>query len=90
MADKMDCDKCAKEKSVLLDHSESEAECLACLPPLRVENYEHYRIYAITQSQFIMSVDGPVDLDINAIISVMKLHGVQDQRKCLDAVLKVG
>lgn len=43
-------------------------------------------IYQRCQGQLIMSMDGPVDINVLAVLAVMKLEGVEDERDCLDKV----
>jgi len=68
--------------------------CSTCLPPLDPKNREAWEVYRRIKRQYV-ALGGdrggePVDLDINAIIAVMKLQEVKHPLDCLDKILYVG
>ena len=63
--------------------------CDGCRVTLLAENEDAALVYMITRRQYITGEYGRVvDLSIQAVKIVMDLYGVQDQRRCLEKVLK--
>lgn len=63
-------------------------DCESCLPKLLPENEDAATVYMQCRNQAVfVGMDGvPVDLDINAVKTVMDLEGIRDQRDCLQRV----
>ena len=63
--------------------------CDGCRVTLLAENEDAALVYMITRRQYITGEYGRVvDLSIQAVKIVMDRYGVQDQRRCLEKVLK--
>ena len=63
--------------------------CDGCRVTLLAENEEAALIYMTVRRQYVTGEYGRVvDLSIQAVKIVMDLYGVQDQRRCLEKVLK--
>ena len=82
----MPCDKCEK----LHEGWGKEPNCKNCIPTLFPENREAVRVYIICQDQMIMSMSGPVSLDISAIEIAMERCRVRDKNKTFHQVIKLG
>lgn len=57
-----------------------------CRPDLDIENVEAVNIYQQCSGQWIVGVNGIVDINILAIIEVMKLKKVKNMDECLEKV----
>lgn len=51
------------------------------------ENIDAYKIFRMVQYQFIMSVDGPVDINQLAIHAAIDLMGIKDRLTCFEKVI---
>lgn len=49
-------------------------------------NVEAVKVWAECRTQVIAGVGGIIDINILAVKVVMDLHGVKDQRKCMEKV----
>jgi hypothetical protein len=64
--------------------------CAKCLEPLDDENLIPLKIYMMVRDQHIMSINGPVDLNLSAVYPLMDVYGVRRQERewCLNLVIK--
>ena len=60
--------------------------CKTCRPELFEENIEAVEIYSQCSGQWITSTAGLVDINILAVIEVMKIQEVKNQKECLEKV----
>lgn len=60
--------------------------CAKCQPGVLPGNREAVDVYMRCQDQLIMGFGGPVGIKVEAVMAVMGLWGVKDQRGCLDKV----
>lgn len=60
--------------------------CKTCRPELEPDNAEAVKIYQQCSGQWIVSVNGIVDINILAVIEVMKLKKIEDMDECLEKV----
>ena len=60
--------------------------CAECCPELLPGNVDAWMIYERCQGQLIMSLDGPVDINVLAVLAVMELEGVENKQECLRQV----
>jgi hypothetical protein len=67
-----------------------EANCEKCLPILFPENRDVIEVYGIVRTQLIMSFDGAIAIDANAIETVMKYLDIQDKKRVFLKVLGLG
>ncbi len=63
---------------------------MACLPPLWDMNVAACNVYLMVQKQYIMSMNGPIDLNINAIMKVIETYEIPNKCECLEMVLMLG
>ena len=63
--------------------------CDGCRVTLLAENEDAALVYMITRRQYITGEYGRVvDISIPAVKIVMDMHGIIDQKRCLEKVLK--
>jgi hypothetical protein len=62
--------------------------CHKCRVELRDENEEVATVFMLTRRQFVTAENGRiVDINIQAVKTVMDLFSIRDQKKCLTAVI---
>jgi len=61
--------------------------CGTCRPTLLEENEEALKIFFVTQYQFVMGFNGPVDMNHQAIHEAMKLYKIKNRRECFEKIL---
>jgi len=47
------------------------------------------KVYFLAQNQLIVSMGQIIDLNVNAIKTIMDLYEVRDQRRCLEKVMEL-
>lgn len=57
------------------------------MPQLMEENVEAVRIYLIVKNQFIMGLDGPIDINQLPIHAAMRLYKIKNRQNCFEKVL---
>lgn len=80
--DRLDCETC---QATWADF-DGVPPCKTCRPELEPDNAEAVGIYQQCSGQWIVSVNGIVDINILAIIEVMKLKKIENQDECLEKV----
>ena len=80
--DRSDCKTCLKTWA---DFGKA-APCETCKPDLDLDNVEAVNIYQQCSGQWIVGANGIVDINILAIIEVMKLKKVKNMDECLEKV----
>ena len=71
-------------QELLAKRGEGETDAVELLP----ENREAATIYMLTRNQIILAPSGhAIDISIPAVKIAMDLHGVVDQKGCLDKVV---
>lgn len=63
--------------------------CNSCIEPLMDENVDAVKVYFLAQNQLIVSMGQIIDLNVNAIKTIMDLYEVRDQRRCLEKVMEL-
>jgi hypothetical protein len=64
--------------------------CESCRVVLREENEEAAACYMLTRRQYVTADKGRiVDISIPAVKIAMELHGVRDQKDCLNKVIRL-
>ena len=63
--------------------------CSVCRILPEPENTEALKIFFLTQNQFIMGVNGPVDINHLAVHAAMELYGVKNRRECFGKVMRL-
>ena len=63
--------------------------CQECVPEIMEENKVILDVYLKVRSQHIMGMNGPVDVNINAIKTVMDLMKIEDQANVFDRVYNI-
>ncbi len=61
-------------------------DCADCVPELMPENIDSYKVYNRCKGQLILSFGGEVDLNLQAVKSVMDLYRIENQEKVLITV----
>ncbi len=85
MKEKPPCEQCQE----IHELKDEEPPCAVCLPELMPENHEVARVYLLGQNQVITTMGQVIDLDISAIKTIMDIYKVEDQRTCLERVMKL-
>lgn len=80
--DRLDCETC---QATWADF-DGTPPCKTCRPELEQGNAEAVKIYQQCSGQWIVSVNGIVDINILAVIEVMKLKKVENMDECLEKV----
>jgi len=79
----MSCETCFK----FYDRRNKPPPCDACLPELLPENENAVRIYNLVQSQTRDLPNGqPKDIDLQAVIEVLKLHNLYTKKLFIQVV----
>lgn len=63
--------------------------CEECWVDTNPANIDALRIFNIVQNQFIMGMNGPVDINHLAIYSAMELYKIENRQKCFGKVLQL-
>jgi hypothetical protein len=66
-----------------------EPPCEDCRVDLQKENEDAVRIFFMTQSQFIMGPNGPVDINHLAVHAAMELYEIKNRRDCFKKVIRL-
>jgi hypothetical protein len=53
------------------------------------ENEDALNIFFVVQTQFIIGMSGPVDINHMAIHAAMDIYGVRDRRDCFEKVRRL-
>lgn len=80
--DRLDCKTC---QATWADF-DGVPPCKTCRPKLEPDNAEAVKIYQQCSGQWIVSVNGIIDINILAVIEVIKLKKVKDMDECLEKV----
>ena len=80
--DRTDCKICLKTWA---DFGKT-APCETCRPELESANVESVNIYQQCSGQWIVGPNGIIDINILAVIEVMKLKKIKDMDECLEKV----
>jgi len=72
----------------MTEYKGSTPNCPDCIPELYPENRHIIEVFQMVNTQYIMSFGGIVDIDINAVCSVLKLYGYHD-RRTFDKVIMI-
>lgn len=83
--EKLDCDECRRANK----RFGREPPCDTCLPDLMPENLEVFKVYNMACNQVIASPDGPIDLNINALDTVMNWMQIDNRLETATRVLQV-
>ena len=62
------------------------APCETCKPDLDFDNVEAVNIYQQCSGQWIVGANGIVDINILAVIEIMKLKKIKNMDECLEKV----
>lgn len=60
--------------------------CRDCLPEILPANREAVTIWGETRTQVIAGMGGIIDINILAVKMVMDMHGIRNQRDCMERV----
>ena len=52
-----------------------------------IENEDALNIFFVTQYQFIMGFNGPIDINQLAIHEAMKLYNIKNRKECFEKVM---
>jgi hypothetical protein len=64
--------------------------CLTCRVELLPENRDIAAVFGVVRNQVVTIGDGrPVDLNIQAVKTVMDMRAITDQKTCLERVLRL-
>jgi len=68
----------------------AEPPCGDCRVDPFPENRDALKIFFITRYQFIMGMNGPIDMNHLAIDSAIEREGIRDRRGCFGKLLILG
>ena len=85
MKEKPPCEQCQEIHA----SRDEEPPCADCLPELMPENHEVARVYLLVQNQILATMGQVIDLNIPAIKTVMDIYEIEDQKTCLERVMKL-
>lgn len=63
--------------------------CESCMPVFYEENKDALWVFSVISNQFIMSMNGPVDINHMAIWKTIEKYGIKEERKTFEKVLKL-
>lgn len=66
-----------------------EPNCAECMPEVMEGNKEVIDVYTRVRGQHIMGMNGPVDINVVAIKTVMDLIGIENQRYIFEKVYSI-
>ncbi len=80
--DRLDCETC---RATWADFG-GDPPCKTCKPELMINNTEAINIYQQCSGQWIVGMSGIIDINILAVIEVMKLKKIKNMDECLGKV----
>ena len=66
-----------------------EPPCYTCKPEFIEENAEAIEIFYLIRNQFVMSMNGPIDIMHEPIYRAMDMFSIIDRKKCFFKVLSM-
>jgi hypothetical protein len=64
-----------------------ESPCDICRPEFRIDNIDAFRIYDLTKYQYIMSMNGAVDINHMAVWKAIEKYQVRNEKETFEKVL---
>jgi len=79
------CARCQQLKGERFDPE----DCKVCVPDSLPENEDAHRIFWAVRKQYIMSWNGPIDINHEAIHKAMDLYEIKDKKDCFEKVTAI-